>query len=148
MSLRVVIAVALLLAGLFSMRGSSPQPTPAPEPDGLNLRGKFIGTTAAADAATLAALCDELAAVIEWDGMQESPRLRSGVAFDELRVAAREARCRGESIGHRQPKVRDAIHGYLDQAVGNAGGPVAPEQRARWIAAYRELGRACGDAAR
>jgi len=148
MSPRVILALVLLVVGLFSMRGKAPEPTPTPEPVGLNLRGSFIGPTAPADAAKLAALCDELADIIEQDGMKDEPRLKSGVAFDDLRVAAREARCRGESIGQRQPHVREAIHKFLDDAVGSSGGPVGPQQRSAWVAAYRELGRACADAAR
>ncbi|NBW22295.1 MAG: hypothetical protein EBR82_81520 [Caulobacteraceae bacterium] len=125
-------------------------PTPAPTPNGgLSMRGLFIGPEASADAARLAALCDELAECIELDGVREGgPRLKSGVAFDDLRVAAREARLRGESIGARQPHVKKAIHDYLDAAVGQSGGPVSPEQRSKWVAAYRELSRACADATR
>lgn len=149
MSGRVVTALVLLAIGLWSMRTqTSPTPTPAPDPHGLNLRGKFIGDTAAGDAALLAGLCDELANIIEWDGTQEEPRLKSGVAFDELRVAAREGRCRGESVGQRQPHARAAIEEFLNAAVGTSGGPIGPEGRNKWVAAYRELGRACADAAR
>jgi hypothetical protein len=52
------------------------------------------------------------------------------------------------SIGQRQPAARDAIKGYLDAAVGTAGGPVTPEQRSAWVAAFRDVGRAATDAAR
>jgi hypothetical protein len=148
---RYTLAAALVLGCLFSWLTSGPAtPTPAPQPDGgLSLRGMFIGPEAAADAARLAALCDELAECIQADGIREGgPRLKSGVAFDDLRVAAREARLRGVSIGARQPHARKAIHDYLDQAVGTSGGPVSPEQRSKWVAAYRELSRACADAAR
>lgn len=149
MKARNVVGVILLIVGiLWSLPRSKPEPTPAPEPHGFSLRGKFIGPTAPADAATLAALCDELADVIEQDGMRDEPRLKSGLAFDELRHIAREARCRGESIGQRQPHARDAIAGYLEEQLGKSGGPVGPQQRAKWVSAYRELGRACGDAAR
>ena len=71
-----------------------------------------------------------------------------GVAFDELRTRARVLRCRGESIGERQPRVREAIQAFLDTAVGTSGGPVSPEQRSAWAAAYREIGRAAGEATR
>lgn len=147
MSWRVYAAGALVVvAALWAMSGRKPVPTPAPEPTGLSLRGKFVGPTAASDAVMFSALCDEIADCLEVDGMREQgPRLTTGVAFDELRIAAREGRMRGESLGARQPHVRDAIHGYLDQAVGTAGGPVSPEQRARWIAAYREIARAAAD---
>jgi gluconate kinase len=52
------------------------------------------------------------------------------------------------SIGERQPAARDAIHTYLDTAVGTAGGPVSDKQRAAWVDAYRNLARAAADATR
>jgi len=145
-----VAAAALVLAAIVaSLPGgdSAPEPPPSPAAD-LVLVGRFVGPTAAADAATLAALSDELASEIEWDGTQADPLLKTGVAFDELRTRARELRLRGESIGARQPQVRDAIHTYLDRSVGVSGGPVTAEQRATWVAALREIGRAASDAAR
>lgn len=142
-------AVLILVALYWSLPAApAPVPTPVPTPDRFNLRGKFIGPSATDDAALLAALCGELADVIEWDGMKPEPRLKSGLAFDELRIAAREGRCRGESIGQRQPHARDAIQKFLESQVGVSGGPVGPQERSKWIAAYRELARACSDASR
>jgi hypothetical protein len=144
-----VAAVALVVAAAISfVPRTLGTPTPAPvPPDAFTLRGKFAGPSAAADAATVSALCDELAACIEWDGMHDQ-RLKTGVAFDDLRVAAREARCKGDSIGARQPQARDAIHKFLDDAVGSSGGPVTPESRAAWVAALRDLARAAADVTR
>ena len=142
-----VAAVALLVAAFiaFAPQRQAPQPSPAPvPPDAFTLKGKFIGERAASDAMTLSALCAELADCIEYDGQHEQ-RLKSGVAFDELRIAAREMRCRGESIGARQPHVRDAVHRFLDDAVGSSGGPVTPESRAAWVSALRDLSRAAAD---
>jgi hypothetical protein len=140
-------AVALLVAAAiaFTPQKTAPAPQPAPvPPDAFSLRGKFVGPNAASDAATFSALCDELASCIEYDG-QHDQRLKTGVAFDELRIAAREMRCKGESIGARQPSVRDAVHKFLDDAVGSSGGPVTPESRAAWVAALRDLARAAAD---
>lgn len=123
-------------------------PGPSPAPAGLHLRGLFRGPTASEDAATIGALCSELADEIEWDGRQAEPFLKSGVAFDDLRQRARELRCRGVSIGARQPAARDAIKVYLEEQVGTAGGPVTPEARAKWVAALRDIGREATDAAR
>ena len=143
-----VAVVALLAAAAIAFLPSrsvapTPQPAPAP-PDAFTLRGKFIGPTAAEDASTMSALCGELAECIDYDGSHDQ-RLKTGVAFDELRIAAREMRCRGESIGARQPQVRDAVHKFLDDAVGSSGGPVTPESRAAWVAALRDLSRAAAD---
>lgn len=146
-----VAAVALLVAAVIAFAPSSsstPQPGPAPvPPDAFSLRGKFIGPTAAEDACTMAALCGELADCIEYDGKHDQ-RLKTGVAFDDLRIAARELRCKGESIGARQPAVRDAVHKFLDDAVGSSGGPVTPESRAAWVLALRDLSRAAADVTR
>jgi len=54
----------------------------------------------------------------------------------------------GLVIGARQPAARDAIRVYLEEQVGTAGGPVTPEQRAKWVAALRDIGREATDAAR
>ena len=143
-----VAVVALLVAAAISFmpsRSSTPTPEPAPvPPDAFSLRGKFVGPTAAEDASTMSALCGELADCIEYDGSHDQ-RLKTGVAFDDLRIAAREMRCKGESIGARQPQVRDAVHKFLDDAVGSSGGPVTPESRAAWVEALRDLSRAAAD---
>ena len=145
-----VAAIALLIAAViaFAPHRQAPTPTPAPvPPDAFSLRGKFIGPTAAEDASTMSALCGELAECIDYDGKHDQ-RLKTGVAFDELRIAAREMRCKGESIGARQPQVRDAVHKFLDDAVGSSGGPVTPESRAAWVSALRDLSRAAADVTR
>jgi hypothetical protein len=142
-------AVALLLAAaVYAYRPSSNEPSPPVPvpPDAFTLR--FVGEHAAADASMLSALLSELADCIERDGTLSEPRLKTGVAFDDLRVAAREARMRGESLGARQPAVRDAIHTFLDDAVGTSGGPVTPESRAAWVSAYRDLSEAAAEAVR
>ena len=142
-----VAALALIAAAAIAFLPSkqAPAPTPAPAPpDAFTLRGKFIGPTAGSDSSIMAELCGSLADCIEYDGTHDQ-RLKTGVAFDELRIAAREMRCRGESIGARQPQVRDAVHKFLDDAVGSSGGPVTPESRAAWVAALRDLSRAAAD---
>lgn len=148
---RYFLAAVLAAVGLVMMAWSDgkPGPTPPPDPEGrLQLRGLFVGPTAGDDAYVIAALCAELADVIAWDGKLDNPRLSSGVAFDDLRIAARESRMRGVSIGERQPHVRDAIHEFLDDQVGTSGGPVDDEQRRAWVTAYREIARAASVAAR
>jgi hypothetical protein len=115
---------------------------------GLDLRGRFVGPDAATDAATTAALLEELAGQIEWDGQQAEPRLRTGAAFDDLRRAARELRTRGVSLGARQPAVRDEIKRFIDQEAGTEGGPVDAAARAKWVRAYRAVSAAAAEATR
>jgi len=127
----------------------APHPAPGPAPVvGLDLRGRFVGPDAAADAATTAALLEELAGQIEWDGQQTEPRLRTGAAFDDLRRSARELRTRGVSLGARQPAVRDAIKAFLDSEAGTEGGPVDAAARAKWVRAYRAVSQAAAEATR
>ncbi len=145
--------LAILAAGgmiAFAIRETrTPPPAPGPAPVvGLDLRGRFVGPDAAADAALTAALLEELASQIEWDGQQTEPRLRTGAAFDDLRRAAREGRCRGVSLGARQPAVRDEIKRFLDAEAGTEGGPVDAASRAKWVKAYRAVAQAAAEATR
>lgn len=145
----VLAAVALVC--VVALRGEGDRPGPAPlGPGEFSLRGKFQGESAAADAACLAGLCDELAEGLAFDGSKPpaEQRIKTGAQIEDLRVAARESRMRGESIGARQPKARDAIQQYLDSTAGTNGGPLTPEKRAEWVAAFRALGRAAADAAK
>jgi len=137
-----LVALAVVLAA----GRRAPAPGPGPGPADLTLR--FSGPTAAEDAAQVSAMWLEVADEIEHDGLQSEPLLRTGHALDVLRTRARELRWRGQRIGERQPAVQTAAHDYLDQKVGTAGGEIDNEQRARWVSAYRALGRAAADAAR
>ena len=148
LTLLAILAAGAMVA--FSiLESGKPAPSPAPAPVvGLDLRGRFVGPEAAADAGTTAALLEELADAIAFDGTQAEPRLKSGAAFDDLRRAARELRTRGVSLGARQPAVRDAIKAYLDQQVGTDGGPVDAGQRAKWVSAFKAVAQAAGEASR
>ena len=148
LTLLAILAAGAMVA--FAIReNGKPSPGPAPAPVvGLDLRGRFVGPDAAADAALTAALLEELAGQIEWDGQQTEPRLRTGAAFDDLRRAARELRCRGVSLGARQPAVRDEIKRFLDAEAGTEGGPVDAAARAKWVRAYRAVSQAAAEATR
>lgn len=143
------IAAALVAAAviLHFATASNGTPTPAPiPPDAFTLRGLFQGPSASDDATKLSALLAEMADCVERDGMLSEPRLKTGAAIDDLRIAARDARMKGDSIGARQPKVREAVHDFLDAAVGTSGGPISPASRAAWVAAFRDLSRAAAEA--
>jgi len=148
LTLAAILAAGGMVAWSLHDR-PAPHPAPGPAPVvGLDLRGRFVGPDAAADAATTAALLEELAGQIEWDGQQTEPRLRTGAAFDDLRRAARELRTRGVSLGARQPAVRDAIKTFLDSEAGTEGGPVDAAARAKWVKAYRAVSQAAAEATR
>ncbi|CAB4184660.1 hypothetical protein UFOVP1124_27 [uncultured Caudovirales phage] len=145
----VLLAAMVLPWGLVAfqfLQGGPPPPAPAPAPPaGIDLRGAF---TSPEDAVVISALLAELADVIEWDGRQPEPRLKTAAAFDDLRRAARESRTRGVSIGSRNPSARSSIESYLLEKLGPSGGPVDPGQRLSWVSAFRDVSRAAGDAAR
>lgn len=145
--LRTIVAVAAVLVAIYeSQRKDAPAPAPAPQ--GLVLKGLFVGPTASDDAVSVAGLTSELADELEWDMRQPEPKIVSGQAWDDLRVAAREQRMRGVSIGARQPNVKAAIHKYLDEHAGVEGGPLDDAEKLKWIAAYRDIARAAEDASK
>lgn len=151
LDVRHVAAALLTVAALLTYvnRDAAPAPQPAPpEPAAFSLRGTFVGPDASVDAAVAAAYFDELASELEWDSVQPDPLLKTGVAFDELRNRARLILCRGIALGDKHPRAREAIKGHLDRTSGTSGGPMSPEQRAKWIAALRDIGRAAADASR
>lgn len=138
----------LAVAAILSLRGRPPAPAPGPGPSDVTLRGLFAGPTASSDAAQVSAMWLEVADEIEHDGLQAEPFFKTGHSLDVLRTRARELRCRGERIADRQPAVQHAAHDYLDAKIGTSGGELDNEQRAKWVAAYRALGRAAADASR
>lgn len=142
-------AIALAAAIAWQYQAESQiddgRPTPVPGAVGeLDLSGLFRGPTAADDAAALAALCDELAAAVEYDGEQAKPRLTTGWAIADLRSVARDIRLKGQTFGERQPQVRDAVKTYLErpEILGKNGGPLGPKDRSKWVAAFRDIARA------
>lgn len=148
---RHLAGAAMVAAAVLVWATSGPResvPTPAPDAGPISLAGMFTGPTASEDAALIGSLCTEIGEELAFDGSQPHPYLTTGVAVDELRKAARILRCRGISIGDRQPIARDAIAKYLDSKVGTDGGPLTPASRAAWVSAYREIGRAATDAAK
>lgn len=145
--LAILAAGGMVAFAIRETRTTPPAPGPAPVV-GLDLRGRFVGPDASQDAATTAALLEELAGQIEWDGQQTEPRLKTGAAFDDLRRAARELRTRGVSLGARQPAVRDEIKRFLDAEAGTEGGPVDAAARAKWVKAYRAVSAAAAEATR
>jgi hypothetical protein len=153
-SAQQMIAAVLLAAAAVSIFWQAPrqppQPTPPQPQPALVLDGLFTGPTAAEDASIVSAMTAELADEIAWDGTREQEKriLVTGVAIDELRRRMRELRCRGESIGQRQPMARDAIAKHLDEAVGNSGGPIDEAKRAAWVKALGEISEAAADVTR
>jgi hypothetical protein len=148
-TIRQAIAVTLVFAAvMLFLSPAAEQPTPEPDAGPLSLRGVFLGPTASDDAALVGALCLELADELEFDAGQAEPFFKTGIEVDEFRKIARVLRCRGMSIGDRQPTARDTIAKYLDEHVGTDGGPLSQEQRAAWISAFRDVGRAATDASK
>ena len=118
-------------------------PSPAPVLD-LDLRGVWHGETAAEDAAITETILSDLAWFIEDDAKLAEPRLKAGQQLSELRMRARQGATRGVSLAERQPRAIDAISAYLDREIGDKGGPLTPEDRAKWVRAFRAVSAAAG----
>lgn len=124
-----------------------PRPAPRPVPAaGLNLRGKFIGSEAATDAAAFAGVCGAIADALELDGLAQSPRISTGLQLEDLRVGTSEFRFAPTPLRDRQPHVKAAVGRYLDEVAGKSGGPLDPVARARWVSSFREVAQAAREA--
>jgi len=145
---RKFLGLTLVCLALLFLPTWKREEAPTPDVGPLSLVGDFRGVTASEDASTVGNLLLELADEIEWDGSQSEPFIVTGLQIDQLRKAARLLRCRGESIGDRQPAARDKIASYLEIHAGTDGGPLTPESRAAWVSAFRDVGRAASDAAK
>lgn len=147
---RLLILAALLAGAVLAavVEFSPRQPAPAPDSAALNLRGKFIGSQAAEDAAAFAGLCRGLAEALAADGGKAAPRIGTGVQLEDLRVAAAEGRFLPRSLSREQPHATAAAGRYLDEAAGTSGGPLDATTRARWVEAFRALAAAAEEAVR
>lgn len=143
---RLAIVACLALAAVAMLPSWGSKKT-VPDAAAFSLRGVFRGPTASADASVVGALLKELADEIEWDGEQSEPSIRTGAQIDAIRKTARVLRCRGESIGDRQPAARDKIAEYLESRIGEDAGPLRDSERENWVAGLREAGEAAADAA-
>lgn len=144
------LLVAALIAGaiLAAVLEFAPRPaTPAPD-NGLSLRGKFIGASAAEDAAAMAGLCHGIADALASDGGRQSPRITTGVQIEDVRIAASEGRFLPRSLSREQPHAAAAAGRYLDEVAGTSGGPLDATSRSRWVEAYRTLAQAAEEAVR
>ena len=121
--------------------------TPAPS-GGFSLRGKWIGASAADDAAAFAGLCRGLADALEADGSRPQPRITTGVQIEDVKVAAAEGRFLPRRLTQEQPHAVAAAGKYLDEVAGTSGGPLDAAARAKWVEAYRELATAAEESVR
>lgn len=141
--LAILAAGGMIAFAIRETRIPAPQPAPAPVV-GLDLRGVWHGETAAEDAAITETILSDLAWFIEDDARLAEPRLKSGQQLAELRMRARQGATHGVSLAERQPRAIDAIAAYLDREIGDKGGPLTPEDRAKWIRAFRAVSAAAG----
>jgi len=148
---KLAIVAALLLGAVLAAAvefwpRSAP---PAPAPSGvLDLRGKFIGPTAADDAAAFAGLCHGIRQALQADGTKSAARITTGVHLEDLRIAAAEGRFLPRSFSADQPHVAAAAGQFLNRTVGDSGGPLTPEIKAKWAEAFLALAAAAEEAVR
>ncbi|RCS43960.1 hypothetical protein DTL42_18410 [Bremerella cremea] len=122
--------------------GEASRPRPV-DPGGPNLLAVFQkaddARQAAADAQAFGLLCQSLADMIEFDGKQAEPQLVSGVQLDNFRTLSRFYQTGGGSYAQRYPALPQVAGDYLQSQLGTDGGKLDSADRARWIAAYRQL---------
>lgn len=148
---QIALAAALLAGAVLAAAVEfAPRPAaPAPQPDAvLSLRGKFIGPSAADDAAAMAGLCHGIAEALSNDGTATTPRIATGAQLEDLRIAASEGRFLPRSLSREQPHAVAAAGRYLDNVAGTSGGPLAADARQRWVEAFRALAQAAEEAVR
>ena len=147
---KLLIVAALLLGAVLAAAFEFwPRPAPpAPTPTALDLRGKFVGASAAEDAAAFAGLCHGIAAALATDGTAPTPRIATGASLEDLRIAASEGRFLPRSLSREQPHAAAAAGRYLDSVVGTSGGPLDATARQRWVEAFRTLATAAEEAVR
>jgi hypothetical protein len=144
------IAVAALAGGAviaayveYGPRNS----TPAPAGE-FSLRGKWIGPSAAEDAAAFAGLCRGIADALDADGSRQQPRIMTGVQVEDVKVAAAEGRFLPRRLTQEQPHAVAAAGKFLDEVAGTSGGPLDAAARAKWVQAYRQLATAAEESVR
>jgi hypothetical protein len=147
----VILAALLAGAVLAAAVEFWPRPAPpAPGPDAgvVDLRGKFHGPDAAADAAAFAGLCHGVRQALLADGTKSPARITTGVHIEDLRIAAAEGRFLPRSFSADQPHVAAAAGQFLNRTVGDSGGPITPEIKAKWAEAFLALAAAAEEAVR
>lgn len=144
---RIAVAMALLAvaAAAVAVEYWPRQHENVPE-SGFSLRGKFIGSAAAADAAAFAGVVGAVADALEQDGKSRAPRVTTGVQMEDLRIAISEMRFAPQTFRERQPHARNAVGKYLDEVGGTSGGPLDAATRERWVKAFREVQKASEEA--
>jgi hypothetical protein len=149
---KTAIVAALLagavLAAAVEFWPRTPAPAPGPDAGVVDLRGKFIGTEAAADAAAFAGLCHGIRQALLSDGTKSPARITTGVHIEDLRIAAAEGRFLPRSFSADQPHVAAAAGQFLNRTVGDSGGPITPEIKAKWAEAFLTLAAAAEEAVR
>lgn len=144
----VIVAALLAAAALAAAVEFGPRLAVAPSTAAIDLRGKFVGPTAAEDAAAMAGLCHGIAAALEADAGKSPPRITTGVQLEDVRVAAAEGRFLPRSLSREQPHAVAVAGRYLDDVAGTSGGPLDAAGRQRWVQAFRELAKAAEEAVR
>lgn len=143
-----IVAVLLAGAAVAAVVEFWPKPArPSVQAD-LDLRGKFIGSAAADDAAAFAGVCRSVADTLEADGREKTPRITTGVQIEDVRLGIAGFRFAPVPLRERQPHVRAAVGKYLDGAVGTSGGPVDAATREKWVKAFRTIATAAEEAVR
>lgn len=141
-----VLAVVAIALASFLWGGSSQKPAAV---DSDSLGAKLLSAFSKTDskqlarrhAAMFAAVCDQVADVIEEDGKRPADKrlLKTGIHYDNLRLNLRVIATGGFSFKQEYPKLEDVLKEFLDAAVGKESADATDEYRDKWVKAYRRL---------
>jgi hypothetical protein len=141
----VFVVLAIVVGSQFvTLRGCgiSP-PNPTPPANGPNLVEAFKTNDnrveARAHAHLFATICSSVAEYLEYDGTRPTPLITTGVQIDDFRRGLRQTRTKGQSFLPKYPGLEKELETFLTSAVGTSGGPFDAPQRAKWVAAMRQV---------
>lgn len=139
-SLLPLVALAAIALWVLAGRDGAVPPAPPAGPDLVSVfRTNDDRSQARQHARTFATICGSVAEYLEYDGTRAEPLITTGVQIDDFRRSLRQTRMKGWSFLAQYQHLAPALEQFLTAEVGPEGGPFTAEQRAKWVAAMRQL---------
>ena len=137
-----------VLVSLGDVLGGQVQPVPSDAPNMLDVFRTHADPKQAKSHAHLASgLFRALAEGLEFDATGPG-KVKTGEHADLLRQYQRVYFARGFRFDEHYPRFGEVVAAFLKLRVGDSGGALEPDRRARWVSAYRDLAAACSNAQR
>jgi hypothetical protein len=138
-----VCVIGALYVQNLATKSPAPQPNPGPQPlPAVTLADAMAGIAwESFDAATVAALCQHYAALVEFDGKQSQPLIYNtaelGRRFNKMALYMIE----GQSLAKKYPMFNEVLSAAVAQRLQptNVGVEVTPQLRAEAVKMYQEI---------